>query len=255
MKDFPSILQERNYELLSKLVAESVKDASICLDADTPNVAPLQVRRKRTATDAGSEANEAQTKKSRKDTSDASATNICSAPIPKRKRRREAPPVNSQEKLEEARKKRAKEMRDFKKKYETPNFVMTPAKAREAQKQIEEMLAERRKEKAAIKAVRDEKLQSIGIDASDEYFLEKLAEVKQIADSIEQFALKEAAEMLEKIPEVSEADGSAAALESTSVAEVSEASAQVTQTSSLPFIIPTHVSPLSDSDLDDIPIG
>jgi len=207
IKDFPSILQERNHELLSKLVAESVKDAGICLDADTPDVAPLQVRRKRTATDAGSEANEAQTKMFRKDTSDASATDICSAPIPKRKRRREAPLVNSQEKLEEARKKRAKEMRDFKKKYETLDFVMTPAKAREAQKQIEEMLAERRKEKEAIKAARDEKLQSIGIDAFDEYFLEKLAEVKQIADSVEQFALKEVAEMLEKIPEALEADG------------------------------------------------
>jgi len=146
-------------------------------------------------------------------------------------------------------------MRDFKKKYETPDFVMTPEGAREAHKQIERMLAERRKEKEAIKAARDEKLQSIGIDASDEYFLEKLAEVKQIANSVEQFALKEAAEMLEKIPKASEANGSIAAPESTSVAEVSEASAQVIQTSSLPFIIPTPVSPSNDSDLDDVPIG
>ena len=92
-------------------------------------------------------------------------------------------------------------MRDFKKKFETSDFVMTPAKAREAQKQIEEMLAARRKEKAAIKVSRDEKLQSIGIDASDEYFLEKLAEVKHIADSVEQFAVKEVTEMLEKILE------------------------------------------------------
>jgi len=114
------------------------------------------------------------------------------------------------------------------------------------------MLAERRKEKAAIKAARDEKLQSIGIDASDEYFLEKLAKVKQIADSVEQFALKEAAEMLENIPEASEADGSVAAPESASVAEVST---KVIQTSSLPSIIPTHISPSNDSDLDNIPIG
>ena len=96
---------------MSKLVADSVKKSGICLDADTPDVAPLQVRRKMTATDAGSEANEAQTKKSRNDTSDVSASDICSAPMLKRKRRREAPPVNSQEKLEEARKQRAKEMR------------------------------------------------------------------------------------------------------------------------------------------------
>jgi len=64
------------------------------------------------------------------------------------------------------------------------------------------MLAARKKEKAALKAARDEKLQSIGIDASDEYFLEKLAQVKQIADSVKQFALKEVAEMLEKSPEL-----------------------------------------------------
>jgi len=117
------------------------------------------------------------------------------------------------------------------------------------------MLAERRKEKAAIKAARDEKLQSIGLDGSDEYFMKKLVEVKQIADSVEQFAVKEATEILEKIPEASEADGSVAAQESASVAEVSEASAQVIQTSSLPLIIPTHTSPSNDSDLDDIPIG
>ena len=65
-------------------------------------------------------------------------------------------------------------MKAFKEKYETPGFVMTPEEAKEAQKQIEEMLAERRKEKAAIKAARDEKLQSIGLDGSDEYFMKKL---------------------------------------------------------------------------------
>jgi len=117
------------------------------------------------------------------------------------------------------------------------------------------MLAERKKEKAALKAARDEKLQSIGIDASDDYFMEKLAEVRRIAGSVEKQVVKEAAEILEKIPEASEADGSIAAPESTSVAEVSEASAQVIQTSSLPFIIPTPVSPSNDSDLDVVPIG
>ena len=141
-------------------------------------------------------------------------------------------------------------MKAFKEKYETPGFVMTPEKARKAKQQIEETMAARKKEKETLKAARDAKLQSIGIDGSDEYFLEKLAEVKQIADSVEQCAVKEAAEMLEKIPEASEA-----APESASVAEASEASAKAIQTSSLPFIIPTHISPLIESDLDDIPIG
>jgi len=252
MTDFPPIYQERNPEVLVKLVADSVKESGIRLDTEAPAAAEvsLQVRRKRTASDAGSEASGAQTKKSRKDKSEASATDNSSAPIPKRKREKgEASPVNTQEKLAEAREERAKKMRAFKKKYETPGFVMTPEDAKAAQKQIEEIMAERKKEKATLKAARDEKLQSIGIDASDEYFMEKLAEVKQIADSAEQFAIKEVTKMLKKIPEASEAP------ESASVVEVSEASAQVIQTSSLPFIIPTHISPSNDSDLDDVPIG
>jgi len=225
MKDFPPIYQKRNPEVLAKLVADYAKESGIRMDSEAPAAVaevPLQVRRKRTATDAGSEAFDAQTKKSRKDKSEASKPDNSSAPIPKRKREKgEVPPVNSQEKLAEAREERAKKMRAFKKKFETPGFFMTPEDARKAQKQIEEMLAERRKEEAAIKAARDEKLQSLGIDSSDEYFMEKLAEVKQIADSVEQFAVKEVTEMLEKIPEVSEAS------ESASVAEVSEASAKV----------------------------
>jgi len=72
---------------------------------------------------------------------------------------------------------------------------------------------------------------------------------------VEKQVVKEAAEMLEKIAEASKADGSVAASESASVAEVSEASAKVIQTSSLPLIIPTRVSPSNDSDLDDVPIG
>jgi len=101
MTDFPPIYQERNSEALAKLVADYAKDSSIRMDTDVPAAAaqaPLEVRRKRPATDAGSEASGALSKKSRKDTSDASASDI------KRKRRREAPPVTSQEQLEEARK-------------------------------------------------------------------------------------------------------------------------------------------------------
>jgi len=249
MTDFPPIYQERNSEALAKLVAEYAKDSSIRMDTDVPAAAaateaPLPVRRKRPASDAGSEASGALPKKSRKDTSDASASDF------KRKRSREAPTVTSQEQLEVARKRRAMEMRDFKKKYETPGFVMTPEDAREAQKQIEKMLVERSKEQEAIKAARDEKLQSIGIDACDDYFLEKLAEVKQIADSVEKQAVEEVQKMLELILEAS-----IAAPVFTAVAEVSEAPVQVTQTSNLPLIIPSPVSPSNDSDLDDVPIG
>jgi len=232
MKDFPPIYQERNPEVLTKLIADFVKESGIFLDAetpDTPDDAPLQVRRKRTTTDAGSEAIGAQTKKSKKDTSEASNPDNSFAPIPKRKRGKgKSSSVDTQDKLVEAREERAKKMKAFKEKYESQGFVMTPEKAIEAQKQIDEMMAAKKKEKAALKAARDAKLQTIGIDGSDEFYLEKLAEVKQIVVSVEQFAIKEAEEMLEKIPEASEVDASEAAPESATVAEASEASAKVT---------------------------
>ena len=144
-------------------------------------------------------------------------------------------------------------MRDFKKKYETSDFVMTPEDAREAQKQIEKMLAERKIEQAAIEAARDEKLQSIGIDASDDYFLEKLAEVRQLAGSVQKQVVEEAAELLEQIPEASVAVTSVVASESASIASVLEALVQVN--SNLPLIIPSPVSLSNDSNIDDVPIG
>jgi len=88
-------------------------------------------------------------------------------------------------------------MKAFKEKYESQGFVMTPEMARMAQKDIDEMMVVRKKEKAALKAARDAKLQSIGIDGCDEFYMEKLAEVKQIIDSVKQFAVKEAEKMLE----------------------------------------------------------
>jgi len=152
MTNFPPIYQERNSEALAKLVADYAKDSGIRLDIDVPAAAaevPLQVRRKRTASDAGSRASGAQTKKSRKDKSDASASDI------KRKRRREASPVNSLEKLTEAREERAKRMKSFKEKYETLGFVMTSEDAKEAQKQIEDMLKEgRRKQLSRLQGMR-----------------------------------------------------------------------------------------------------
>ena len=84
----------------------------------------------------------------------------------------------------------------------------------------------------------------------DAYFVQKIAEVRQIVGSVEQQVVEEAQEMLELIPEAS-----VAVPESTSVAEVSVVSAKVIQTSSQPLIIPTPVSPSNDSDLDDVPIG
>jgi len=68
--------------------------------------------------------------------------------------------------------------------------------------------------------------------------MEKLAEVKQLAESVEEFAVSDAAEMLEKIPEAAP-----------------ESATKENQTSALPSSTPTQTSPSNDSDLDDVPIG
>jgi len=80
------------------------------------------------------------------------------------------------------------------------------------------------------------------LDKCDEYFDQKIAEVRHIAGSVEQQAVEEVEEMLELIPEASEA-----APESLLP--------KVTQTSDLPSIIPTPLSPSNESDHDDIPLG
>jgi len=106
---------------------------------------------------------------------------------------------------------------------ECPMFVMTPAMARMAKQYADTMIAEKKQKKADYLATRDAKLQSLGLENCDEYFVQKIAEVRQIAGSVEQQAVEEAQEMLELILEASEADGSVAAPEYASLAEVSEA--------------------------------
>ena len=215
---------------------------------DIPDDAPLQVRRKRTITDAGSEATGAQTKKSKKDTSEASNLDNNSAPIPKRKRRKgesssiknAASEADTQDRFAEAKEERAKKMKAFKEQYESPMFVMTLEMAKHANEKAKKMIVDKKQQKAEYLVARDERLKELGLDNCDEYFVQKIAEVRQMAGSMEQESVEKAKEMLEKIPEISEA-----ALESATVAAASEASPKVTQTSDLPFIIPTHISLIS----------
>ena len=149
----------------------------------------------------------------------------------------------------EAEEESAKKKQSSDTQYESPMFVMTLAMTMMAKEYADTKIAEKKQKKADYLAAREEKLQSLGLENCDEYFVQKIAEVRQIAGLVEQQAVVEAQEMLEQIPEVPEAS------ESASVAEVLEASTKVIQTSSLPFIIPTPVSPSNDSDLDDVPIG
>jgi len=114
MKDFPPIIKEKNPEVLSKLIAEFVKETGdIMVDGDTPadeNVFSLQVKKKRTISEAGSEASSGQTKKAKGDKSDAPKPVVSSASR-KRTRVDTSSSLVNQEKLAKAREERAKKIK------------------------------------------------------------------------------------------------------------------------------------------------
>jgi len=127
---------------------------------------PLQARRKRTATDAGSEASGAQTKKSRKDKSEASNPDNTSASIPKRKRGKgessiikdAASEADAMDWDAEAEEGSAKKKQSSDTQYESPMFVMTPAMARMTKEYVDTMIAEKKQKKVDYLAFRDAKL-------------------------------------------------------------------------------------------------
>jgi len=137
---------------------------------------------------------------------------------------------------------------------------MTPEMARRAKEYADKLTADKKKKKEDYLAARDARLKSLGLENYDEYFVQKIAEVKQIAGTVEKETVKEAKEMLEQIQGTSEADASeavpeSAALKFATVVEASEASAKVIQTSDLPTTTPTLLSPSNEYDPDELPLG
>jgi len=256
MKDFPPISKERNPEVLAELIAAYAKESGgIILDDDTPDIpdeAPLRVRGKRAKTDDGSEVAGVQTKKPKLDKSEASNPDSIPDTAPKRKIGKGESSMIEDVEAEEA---RTKKMQSTDTQNECPMFVMTLEMARRAKEYADKLTADKKKKKEDNLDARDARLKPLGLENCDEYFVQKLAEVKQIAGTVEQEIVKEAKEMLEQIQETSEVGASEAAPESAIVAEASEASAKVIQTSDLPTTIPTPLSPSNDSDHDEIPLG
>jgi len=172
MNDFPPIIKERNPEVLAKLIAAFVKESEdIILDDETsgiPDDTPLRVRGKRAKSVEGSEAAGVQTKKAKKDKSEAS-DNI-SASAPKRKRRKGESSLSEDVEVE-----RTKKKQSAAKQYESPMFVMTPAMTKMAQEYTDKMIADKKQQKIDYLAARDAKLKELGLDKCDEYYVQKLA--------------------------------------------------------------------------------
>jgi len=159
------------------------------------------------------------------------------APAPKRKRGKgeysiikEAAKLALEENWDaEAEEPRAKKMQLTRDEIVSPMFIMTPEMSKSVDEHAKKLLEEQKKKKEQYLAAREEKLKSIGLDSCDEFYVQKLAEVKEIADTVELEAVKEAKEMLEQIQGTSKAGASEAVPESTApesatVAEQSEAS-------------------------------
>jgi len=99
----------------------------------------------------------------------------------------------------------------------SPMFVLTPEIARRADEHAAKLAEEKKKKKKKKEQYivqREEKLKSLRLDNCDDFYVQKLAEVKAIAGEVEQEAVKEVQEMLEKIQETSGAGASEAIPES-----------------------------------------
>ena len=269
VRDFPPISKEDNPEVLAELIAVYVKESGgIILDRDTPDIpgdAPLRVRAKRTKENDDSEAAVAQAKKQKKAKSEATNYDSVSTPTPKRKRSKGESSINAKaaklalEEIE-AEEPRPKKIQLTGTEIVSPMFIMTPEIAKRVDEHAPKLAEEKKKKKKEqYIAQREEKLKSLGLDSCDEFFVQKLAEVKAIAGEVEQEAAKEAQEMLEKVQETSEAGASEAtpepaAHESATEAEKSEASGNRSDLYSAKIIqisdSPTIISPRSSSDYD-----
>jgi len=215
---------------LAELIASYVKESGgIILNDESPDVlddTPLRVRGKRAKSADGSKAAGGQTKKSRKDKSESSNLDCISASAPKRKREKGESSTTEDAEAEEE---RAKKKQAFEEKYESPMFVMTLELVKHADEKAKKMIADKKQQKLDYLAARDAKLKELGLDKCDEYFVQEMSEVRQIAGSVEQEPVVEAKEILEQIPETSEA-----APESATIAASSEASTKEIQSSDLP---------------------
>jgi len=241
MRDFPSISREDNPEVFTGYIAAHAKESGATSQgvviADSSNDASLRVKGKRTKVDTDSEDADAKAKKQKVAKSEATNYDSGSASTPKRKRGKGDSSITADVAKLALEEMDAEEQRASKKHtggvdIVSPMFIVTPEMAKRAKEHADKLTAEKKKKVAQYIAERDETLKALGQGDCAKYYVEKLTEVKAIADEVEQEAVKEAQEILKKTQGTSEAGASRPVPESAaSEAERSEAhlSAKVTQ--------------------------
>jgi len=267
MRDFPRISKEDNPKVLTGYIVAHAKESGATSQdvviLDSSDDASLRVKGKRTKVDTDSEAAVAKAKKQKVAKSEATNCDSVSASTPKRKRGKgDSSITNEAAKLAleemDAEEQRARKRQPRGVDFVCPMFELTPEMASRAEEHVDKLTADKKKKAAQYIAERDEKLKALGQGDCDKYYVDKLAEVKAIADEVEQEAVKEAQEVLKKVQGTSEASASRSVQESVaSETERIEAflSAKVTQIPDPPINITPSSSPSTDSDQDNIPLS
>jgi hypothetical protein len=175
LKNFPSILQENNAEVLASLVAAHARESGVntVIVAAAPDVS--KGKRARTS----SESDVAGTKKQK----------IGVASIPKKRSKAKAEKIITKEQLEKALDGIKVEDHQSKKKKKqpsepifTPMVEVTSDMKKKADEQAAQMLAEQKEMEAKKRRDRDERLKASGHEKCDEFFKEKSVQVKEVAD-------------------------------------------------------------------------
>jgi len=140
-------------------------------------------------------------------------------------------------------------------------FIVTPEIAKRCQEYSDNLMAEKKRKAAQYKLERDEQHKAMSLENCDQFYVEKLAEVQEIASKVEEEAVKGAKEILKKGQGTPEAGASGSVPKST----VSEATVSEVVASEAPQFAKvnqisdpqTTISPSSsiDSDLDNIPLS
>jgi len=266
IRDFPSITKEDNPEVLTGYLAAYAKESEDASQRAAVALARKKKVAKSEATNYDSVQKVAKSEATNYDSvqkvakSEATNYDCVAASNPKRKRGKRDSSITQEavklalEKIEAGEERPSKRQSGVD--IVSPMFFLTPEMAKRSKEYSYEPMAEKKRKAAQYKLERDEQLKAMGQENCDQFFVEKLAEVQEIASKVDEEAVKGAKEILKKAQGTPEAGASGSVPKST----VSEAAAsEVPQSPKVDQISDpqTTITPSSsaDSDLDNIPLS
>jgi hypothetical protein len=233
LKNFSSNTQENNPDVLASLVAAHARESEAIV------AAPDVTKGKRGRTEAESDAAKVKGKRQK----------VGAASIPK-KRRGKGECIITKEQLDKALDGIKAEEHQSKKKKQAPAPIFTPMveviadMKKMAADEADKMLAEQKEKQAKIIQDREAKLKEVGLDKNEDFFVEKMAEVKGIADKTAEIAKKKVTDS-----ESAVLDSTSEANNSVKVCQIPDPSIPISPSSSQP---PVPESTQDNSVLDNL---